>query len=129
MQGIHPYELCDTVFIKYHIFLLTRLIISNLHVIVDGMAADVVAAQQQNVKLAEYAKQLADGIDKISRNKAKESDDGILEQVHEHIAEFLKAVEAGKNGIAEFSSTKILVEELMQNHAKQPAQIFTRKGA
>ena len=53
---------------------------------------------------------------------AKESEDVILEQVREHIAEFLKAVQAGKTGIAEFSSAKSLVEELMQNHAKQPAQ-------
>ena len=51
---------------------------------------------------------------------AKESDDGILEQVHEHTAEFLKAVEAGKTGIAEFLSAKLFAEELMQNHAKQP---------
>ena len=93
------------------------------------MAADVVAAGQQNVKVAEYAKQLTDGIDKISRNMAKESDDVILEQIREHIAEFLKAVEAGKTGIAEFSSAKCLAEEMMQNHAKQPAQIFTRMGA
>ena len=60
---------------------------------------------------------------------AKESDDGILEQVHEHIAEFLNAVQAGKTGIAEFSSAKSLMEELMQDHAKQPAQRFTGKGA
>ena len=60
---------------------------------------------------------------------AKESDDGILEQVHEHIAEFLKAVEAGKTRVAEFTSAKSLAEELMQNHAKQPAQRFTGKGA
>ena len=53
---------------------------------------------------------------------AKESDDGILEQVREHIAEFLNAVQAGKTRIAEFSSAKSLVEELMQDHAKQPAQ-------
>ena len=60
---------------------------------------------------------------------SKESDDGILEQVHEHIAEFLNAVQAGKIRIAEFSSAKCLVEELMQDHAKQPAQRFTGKGA
>ena len=63
--------------------------------------------------MAEYTKHFADGIDKISRNMAKESDDGILEEVHEHIAEFLKAVEAGNTGIAEFSSAKTLVGELM----------------
>ena len=45
MGVIHPCEeLCDTVLIKYHIFLLTKLIISNLHITLDGMAADVVAA-------------------------------------------------------------------------------------
>ena len=44
---------------------------------------------------------------------AKESDDGILEQVCEHIAEFLNAVQAGKTRIAEFSSAKSLAEELM----------------
>ena len=59
--------------------------ILNLHVIIDQMSADVVAAQRQNVESKKYIKQVAQGIDKISKNMAKESNKAILEQLHSYI--------------------------------------------
>ena len=103
--------------------------ILNLHVITDQMSADVVAARRQNVESKKYIKQVAQGIDKISKNMAKESNEAILEQLHEHLDEFFKAVKAGNTSIAEFASAKSLAEELMANHAQQPTNRFMGKGA
>ena len=109
--------------------LLTIPIILNLHVIIDQKSADVVAAQKENVESKQYIKQVAQAIDKISKNMAKESNESILEQLHEHFDEFFKAVKAGNTSFAHFASSKSLAEELMVNHAQQPTKRFTGKGA
>ena len=59
----------------------------------------------------------------------KESNGAILEQLHEHLDEFFKAVKAGNMSITEFASAKTLAEELMVNHAQQPIKRFIGKGA
>ena len=109
--------------------LLTILMILNLHVTIDKMSADVVAARRQNVESEKYIKQVAKGIDKISKNIVKESNESIPEQLHEHLDEFFKAVKAGNMSIAEFASAKSLAEELMVNLAQQPTKRFMGKGA
>ena len=58
----------------------------------------------------------------------KESNEAILEQLHEHLDEFFKAVKAGNMSIAEFASAKSLAEELMVNHAQQSIKRFMGKG-
>ena len=103
--------------------------ILNLYVIIDQISADVVTAQRHNVESKKYIKQVAQGIDKISKNKVKESNEAILEQLHEHLDEFFKAVKAGNMSIAEFASAKNLAEELMVNHAQQHTKRFMGKGA
>ena len=60
---------------------------------------------------------------------AKESNEGILEQLHEHLDEFFKAVKAGNTSITKFASAKSLAEQLMVNHAQQPTKRFMGKGA
>ena len=59
----------------------------------------------------------------------KESNEAILEQLHEHLDEFFKAVKAGNMSISEFVSAKSLARELMANHAQQPTKRFMGKGA
>ena len=59
----------------------------------------------------------------------KESNEGILEQLHEHLDEFFKVVKAGNMSITQFASTKSLAEELMANHGQQPTKRFMGKGA
>ena len=58
-----------------------------------------------------------------------ESHDEILKQMHDKIAEVLKAIESGNTMIACFASAQSLEKELMQTHAKQPKQRFTGMGA
>ena len=58
----------------------------------------------------------------------KESNEAILEQLHEYMDEIFKAVKAGNMSIAEFASAKSLAEELMGNHAQQPTKRFMGKG-
>ena len=103
--------------------------ILNLHVIIDQMSADIVAARRQNIESKKYIKQVAQGIHKISKNMVKESNEAILEQLHEHLDEFFKVVKAGNMSIIEFTSAKSLAEELMANHAQQPTKRFMEKGA
>ena len=103
--------------------------ILNLYVIIDQMSADVVAARRQNVDSKKYIKQVAQGIDKISKNMAKESNEAILEQLHEYLDEFCKAVKAGNTSVTEFASAKSLAGELMANNAQQPTKRFMGKGA
>ena len=62
-------------------------------------------------------------------NMVKESNEAILEQLHEHLDEFFKAVKAGNTSTAEFASAKSLAEELMVNHAQQPTKRFMVKSA
>ena len=59
----------------------------------------------------------------------KESNEAILEQLHEYLDEFFTAVKAGNMSNTEFASAKSLAEELMANHAQQPTKRFMGKGA
>ena len=67
-----------------------------------------------------YLKQVAQSLGQVSNNMLEESNDEILQQMHDKMAEVLKAIESGETMIAHFASTKSLAEELMQTHAKQP---------
>ena len=58
-----------------------------------------------------------------------ESNDEILQQMHDKMAEVLKVIESGETMIVHFASAKSLAEELVQTHAKQPKQKFTVTGA
>ena len=58
-----------------------------------------------------------------------ESHDETLQQMHDKMAEVLKAIESGNTMIVHFASAKSLAEELMQMHAKQPKRRFTGMGA
>ena len=74
-------------------------------------------------------KQVAQTLHQISNNMLDESDDDILQQMHDKMAEVLKAIESGDTAIVSFTSTKSLAEELMQTHATKPKQRFTGTGA
>ena len=99
------------------------IIIAYLHVTNDKIAANVAIATKN------YLKQVAQSLDQISNNMPDESHEEILQQMHDKMAEVLKAIESGNTMIACFMYPKSLAEELMQTHAKQPKQRFSGTGA
>ena len=105
------------------------IIIAFLHVTTDKIAANVVIATKNSGESKHYLKQVAQSLDQISNNVPDESHDEILQQMHDKIADGLKAIESGNTMIVCFTSAKSLAEELMQMHAKQPKQRFTGMGA
>ena len=105
------------------------IIIAYLHVTTDKIAANVVIAMETSGESKNYLKQVAQNLDQISNNMPDESHDEILQQMHDKMAEVLKAIESRNTMIACFTSAKSLAEELMQMHAKQPKQRFTGMGA
>ena len=58
-----------------------------------------------------YLKQVAQSLGQISNNVPEESNDEILQQMHDKMAEVLKAIESGETMIAHFASAKSLAEE------------------
>ena len=122
-------NVCNKCFTKYCILLFIIIIIAYLHVTTDKIAANVVIAMKNSSELKNYLKQVAQSLDQISNNMQDESHDKILQQMHDKMAEVLKATESGNTTIVHFMSAKSLPEELIQTHAKQPKQRFTGTGA
>ena len=95
----------------------------HIYVTTDKIAANIAIATKN------YLKQVAQSFDQISNNMPDESHNEILQQMHDKMAEVLKAIESGNITIVSFASAKSIAEELMQTHAKQPKQRFTGMGA
>ena len=104
------------------------IIILYVHFTTDQIAANVVIATKNSSESKNYLKQVAQSLGQISNNMPEESNDEILQQMHDKMAEVLKAIELGETMIAHFASTKSLAEELMQTCAKQPKQRYTVMG-
>ena len=100
-----------------------------VHFTTDQIAANIVIAMKNSSESKNCLKQVAQILGQISNNMPEESNDEILQQMHDKMAEVLKAIKSGEATIAQFASAKHLAEELMQTHAKQPKQRFTVMGA
>ena len=105
------------------------IIILYVHFTTDQIGANVVMATKNSSESKNYLKQVAQSLGQMSNNMLEESNDEILQQMHDKMTEVLKAIESGETTIACFASAKSLAEELMQTHAKQPKQRFTVMGA
>ena len=113
----------------YCILLFIIIIILHVHFTTDQTAANAVIATKNSSESKNYLTQVAQCLGQISNNMPKKSNDEILQQMHDKMAEVLKAIESGETMIACFASTKSLAEELMQTHSKQTKQRFTVTGA
>ena len=100
-----------------------------VHFTTDQIAANVVIATKNSSESKNCLKRVAQSLGQISNNMLEESNDEILQRMHDKMAEVLKAIESGETMIVRFPSAKSLAEELMQTHAKQPNQRFTVMGA
>ena len=105
------------------------IIIAYIHFTTDQIAANIVIAMKNSGESKICLKQVAQSLDQISNNMPDKSHDEILQQMHDKMAEVLKAIESGNTMLAHFASAKSPAEELMQMHAKQPKQRFTGMGA
>ena len=121
-------NVCNKCFNKYCGLLFIIIIIAYLHVTTNKIAANVVIVMKNSGESKNYLKQAAQSLDQISNNMLDESHAEILQQMHDKMAEVLKAIESGNTTIVHFASVKSLAEELMQMHAKQPKQRFTGTG-
>ena len=75
------------------------IIIAYLHVTTDKIAANIVIAMKNSGESKNYLKQAAQSLGQISNNMPDDTHDEILQQIHDKMAEVLKAVESGNTMI------------------------------
>ena len=111
-------NVCDKCFNIYCILLFIIITILYVHFTTNQIAANVVIAMKNSSESKNCLKQVAQSLGQISNNMSEESNDEILQKMHDKMAGVLKAIKSGETMIVHFASAKSLAEELMQTHAK-----------
>ena len=93
-------NICNKCFNENCILLFIIIFILYEHFTTDQIAANIVIATKISSESKNYLKQVAQSLGQISNNMLEESNDEILQQMHDKMAEVLKAIESGETDSA-----------------------------